>query len=71
MDLKLHPCLVECDKKGIRAVMLPTGQIDESTALRCEDNADLDRLDELSYDLYKKKLNGYNFKQYDYPSADF
>ncbi len=71
MELKLHPCLVECDQKGIRAVMRPTGEIDESTVFQREDRSDFDLIDDLSYDLHDKHFNNYDFKQYDYPSADF
>jgi len=70
MDLKLHPCLVECDRKGIRATISPEGIIDEKTLFRCEDRSDFDLLDELSYDLYEKGYNSYDFKQYDYPMSD-
>ncbi|MBO5312882.1 MAG: hypothetical protein J6B29_02845 [Clostridia bacterium] len=53
MELLLHPCLRECDEKG----MHPMG---EGT----------DYLDKLTYDLYSKGLNGYDFKMYDYPDGD-
>ena len=67
MDIKLHPCLVECDKNGIKATISSKGVIDESTLLKCTDRTDFDLLDDLSYDLYEKKYNNYDFKQYDYP----
>jgi hypothetical protein len=65
MDLKLHPCLVECDQAGIRAKMDVTGRITDQFSW--EDRSDFDLLDDLSYDLYDKKLNDYDFKLYDYP----
>jgi hypothetical protein len=65
MDLKLHPCLVECDQVGIRAKMDVTGRITDQFSW--EDRSDFDLLDDLSYDLYDKKLNDYDFKLYDYP----
>lgn len=69
MDIKLHPCLVECEENGIKAVIGDNGIIDESTIFqRAKDKReDFDLLDELSYDLYEKNYNGYDFKQYDYP----
>ena len=67
MDLKLHPCLVECDQKGIRAEISTKGIVDQSTMFRCEETDDFDLLDDLSYDLYQRELNSYDFKLYDYP----
>lgn len=67
MELKLHPCLVECNKNGILADICAEGKIDEKTALMCEDKSKYDLLDKLSYDLSDKELNNYDFKQYDYP----
>lgn len=67
MDIKLHPCLVECDELGIRGVIDEKCQLDESTTFKVTDPEQLDLLDELSYDLRKKGLNGYDFKMYDYP----
>ncbi len=71
MDLKLHPCLVECDQKGIRADISPQGIINVETLLKCDNRDDFDLLDDLSYDLYSKGYNDYDFKQYDYPISDF
>lgn len=71
MDIKLHPCLVECDQNGIKAQISSKGIIDESTLFQSEAYDDFDLLDELSYDLHNKKLNGYDFKQYDYPIFTF
>lgn len=70
MDLKLHPCLVECDQRGIHASMDACGRIDKSTTLQCTDKTDFDRLDKLSYDLLEKELNDYDFKLYDYPDSE-
>ncbi len=67
MELKLHPCLVECDQKGIRATISSKGVIDSDTLLKCTDRSDFDLLDDLSYDLYENKYNDYDLKQYDYP----
>ena len=67
MELKLHPCLVECDQLGIRAKISSKGVIDPES-LFCEtDTSKFDRLDELSYDLKQKGYNNFDFKQYDYP----
>ena len=67
MDIKLHPCLVECDQKGIKAKISSKGIVDEESLFKADDSAEFDLLDELSYDLYKKGYNSYDFKQYDYP----
>lgn len=69
MDIKLHPCLVECDMKGVRGVLTKDGKITGTFDPKYRD--DLDLLDELSYDLYDKKYNDYDFKIYDYPNSDF
>ncbi len=71
MDIKLHPCLVECDQKGIRANISSKGEIDVESLFQCDDRDDFDLLDDLSYDLYSKKYNDYDFKQYDYPISAF
>lgn len=70
-ELLLHPCLLECDAKGIRAKMTPEGAIVPDTILRQRQGEDYDLLDELSYDLYARGYNGYDFKMYDYPRYDF
>lgn len=69
MDIKLHPCLVECDELGIRGAVDVHCSVDESTLFKA-DTSELDLLDELSYDLKEKGLNGYDFKLYDYPVGD-
>jgi len=70
MDIKLHPCLVECDEKGIRSGITPEGKVEELTLLQCDDRAEFDLLDDLSYDLCDKNYNNYDFKQYDYLICD-
>ena len=71
MELKLHPCLVECDQKGIRAEMNQDCSVDRSTVFDCDNRDDFDLLDDLSYDLHDKGYNDYNFKEYDYITGDF
>lgn len=71
MDIKLHPCLVECDQKGIRANISSKGEIDVESLFQCDNRDGFDLLDDLSYDLYSKKYNDYDFKQYDYPISAF
>ncbi len=48
MDLRLHPCLVECGKQGIRAKIKDDGTIDDNAIIEYPDKTPLDRLDELS-----------------------
>lgn len=63
MQLKLHPCLVECDKNGIRK-----DEIGNSLTLCTEDKTNnFDLLDELSHELFKSGINDFDFKEYDYP----
>lgn len=66
MDIKLHPCLVECDERGIRSGITPEGEVEKLTLLQCDDHAEFDLLDDLSYDLHDKLYNDCDFKQYDY-----
>ncbi len=68
--LKLHPCLVECDKLGIRT-SLSAADIDNKTVFLSTEERELDFLDLLSLDLAEKNLNDYDFKIYDYPTFDF
>ena len=67
MELKLHPCLVECDELGMRVDA-------DGNRLTLTDSkpagVNFDFLDDLSFDLYKKGFNDYDFKQYDYPIGD-
>ncbi len=63
MDIKLHPCLLECDKNGIRK-----GENGEFLTLKENaDTSNFDLLDDLSNKLFVNKFNNYDFKQYDYP----
>ncbi len=67
MEIKLHPCLVECDDKGIFACCDGEGYIATDriifpfVKLRGDD-----MLDKLTYDLWEKMYNDYIFKIYDY-----
>ena len=70
LELKLHPCLVESDQRGIRAEFDKNGKILEETAFKA-DKSDLDLLDELSYELKTVNPDQYDFKLYDYPVCDF
>ena len=74
MELKLHPCLVECDEMGIRATINIRCELSDFEIFKDEKNINttkFDLLDELSYDLLKKGYNEYDFKQYDYPNNEF
>lgn len=78
MSLKLHPCLIECDQKGIRS-----SKVDEKTLAWPTEG--LDCLDQLSKELneliwidetakpgkQKKRYNDYDFKEYDYTNGEF
>lgn len=67
MDMKLHPCLVECDNKGIRGVLNEQGRVVDSLITKDsdgnivkinainEDVLNFDMLDQLTYDLAKLK----------------
>ena len=70
MEIKLHPCLVECDQKGIKTKITERDKMKREEILVCENRSDFDWLDELSYDLYGKQFNGYDFKEYDYPICE-
>ncbi len=65
-ELKLHPCLLECDKEGIRVSSDESGCISCIPALLSSEKA-RDRLDDLSYDLNDMAVNTIDFKLYDYP----
>ena len=71
IDLKLHPCIVECSTRGILAEFDEGYKVDGSTCLRCGDSSRYDYLDRLSYDLKEKGWNDYDFKKYDYWEEDF
>ena len=70
MALRLHPCLVECDQNGIRGNLDAKGRLVEDSLFQFTVDDDTDYLDRLTMDLYKKGLNSYDFKQYDYPVTD-
>ena len=71
MDMKLHPCLRECDMNGVQSGIDGDGKIIKENGLfTMKDTKGLDYLDCLSFELYKKNLNGYDFKMYDYPTDD-
>lgn len=67
MELKLHPCLVECDQRGIRGAVTPEGKVQKDTETMHRRKPDYDYLDILTYDLNQLGLNNYDFKYYDYP----
>ena len=84
-ELKLHPCLVECDREGIKGgVFDALGELDPAFAFARgeDDRADFDCLDVLSYELKRiwdesEMADGsdkgdppyYDFKLYDYPDG--
>ena len=67
MDLKLHPCLVECDQKGIRATISAKGEIDLKSRFQRTDVENFDFLDELTFYLQREGIISYDFKENDYP----
>ncbi len=67
MNLRLHPCLVECDKKGIRVGTDKDGFMSLDNLYFAVKPEDRDLLDDLSCDLHEKEFNDYDFKLYDYP----
>jgi hypothetical protein len=67
MNLRLHPCLVECDQNGIRGELDERGGVVQASLLQFTVDDGTDYLDRLTMDLYQKGLNSYDFKQYDYP----
>jgi len=60
LEMRLHPCLVECDDKGMRSGLLEKEKLDNS----------YDLLDQLTVDIHlrRKSEDDYDFKMYDYPS---
>ncbi len=84
--LKLHPCILECDDKGMRKDLLGTGKL-STDGYYCDADPKTDRdfLDELSVYVRDNGIKrdtvgkdgkiqkaGYSdFKKYDYPSHDF
>ncbi len=71
-DMKLHPCLLECNDKGIqlRKKVVQEGDTTKVT-FECDDPDSLDLLDALSCKLADAGYNDYDFKVYDYPDCDF
>lgn len=71
-DMKLHPCLVECNDEGIR-LRKQLVQVEDKTKVSfvCDDPDSLDLLDALSCQLADAGYNDYDFKVYDYPDCDF
>lgn len=72
VELKLHPCLVECDKNGIHGILS-----EDCRAKSClfeikeSELKNLDLLDILSYELAQLTNDKCDFKQYDYPNNDY
>jgi len=77
IDLKLHLCIVECDKFGMKADMssmckwgnfkLLNKSLDESMLHTLHP----DQLDEVTYRIARDNPKPYDFKLYDYPLEDF
>ena len=70
MELKLHPCLVECDKKGTQGLLKYDGTI-ENVCFNVLKKDEWDELDLFSYNLSKLSKRVEEFKQYDYPNNDY
>jgi hypothetical protein len=66
MDLKLHPCLVECDQHGMRSAY-----DEKEKVFVWQDQENFDRLDQLSKKLIELGYNNYDFKKYDYSCGEF
>lgn len=86
MDLKLHPCLVECDKKGIHGTLDEQGKVADSLITKDNDgnilkiNAtdndalNFDLLDQLTYELAKLKQKNQELAEldiYDFKQYDY
>ena len=76
LSLYLHPCLVECDDKGMRVGTDENGEflIDKNKAILSDpmqgiNKEGYDLLDKLTCDVHAANYKGsYDFKTYDYPS---
>ena len=68
MDLKLHPCLVECDQKGMRPVIAFVKKGCDLSRIPREELDELDLLDEVSLYLKREGFAKKDVKAYDYPS---
>ena len=71
MPLKLHPCLVESDKNGIKATFDEIGNVREQHLFDGTYEGVCDKLDMVSINVRKFKKNQKDFKIYDYPVEDF
>ncbi len=73
-ELKLHPCLVECNKFGIHTGISVDetyeGDIIKDNYIYWSNSQEYDNLDILSLHMYETGKNGYDFKLYDYPFSD-
>lgn len=71
-DLKLHPCLVECNKNGVQGIVKKDGTV-ESHIFNADDTKieNFDLLDKLSFDLYQLTHEFSDFKEYDYPNNKY
>ena len=73
LELKLHMCLVECDKNGMRAENDCCTWINFKMlrdTIDGDENPDI--LDEVTFYIAKNdSVNAYDFKLYDYPMGDF
>lgn len=60
LEMRLHPCLVECDERGMHQNILDKENLDDS----------YDMLDHVTVDVHAKRKSedDYDFKKYDYPS---
>ena len=69
ISLKLHPCLIECSKKGIASSRFDDRGflITESEVMQISPT---DYLDDLSNDRAKRTNKAENFKKWDYPEFD-
>ena len=66
MELKLHPCLVECDDKGIKRTTK-----DENGKLCFTADSKPDYLDQLTLRIINVKPKNGDFKENDYPKSEY
>ncbi len=71
MPLKLHPCLVETDKNGMKAEFDSTGRVIKQLLFEKDVGDEADELDKVSINVRKLKPDQKDFKIYDYPVEDF
>ena len=67
MELKLHPCLVECDQLGAKSPLSDKGVPNPETRAKTQLDPDYDKLDTLTYEFNRLGLIDYDLKYYDYP----